>query len=111
RAQNAPLVTAAPLRLRARDTDERLADEGLVGHADDRARAVVERDERGPVQVSQDEAARAVDGIDHPRPGLAPLLRAVLLAADAVAGIALGDRLPYHRFRGAIGLGHRVVAA
>jgi hypothetical protein len=109
RAHRASLARALPVRALARDAHERLAHERLVRDADDRTRTVVERDERRPVQLPEDEAAGAVDGIDHPRPRLAAGLLAVLLPEDAVAGELACDGGANGGFRAAVGLGHRVV--
>ena len=112
RGERAPLAAAPPLRPCRRVRDERLADEGLVGHADDGTRAVVQRDQHAPVQLPDDEAARAVDRIDDPRPRLASRLVAVLLAvACRASGYARRDRRADRRLGGAVGDGHRIVAA
>ena len=65
--QRAPLAAAPPFGSAARRRQERFADVRLVRDADDDAVAVVERDQRRPVHLAEDEAARAVDRVDHPR--------------------------------------------
>src|SRR4029453_8249935 len=84
--------------------------ERLMGYADYRALAVVQRDERRPVQLPKDEAAGAVDRVDDPRVRRRPGLLAVLLAMDAVVRMHTLDFRADHIFRGAVGDGHRVIA-
>ena len=76
-----------------------------------RRAAVVERDQRRPVHLAEDEAARAVDRIDHPRVARRALAPAELLAADAVIGVRALDPRADHFLGRTIGDGHRVVAA
>ncbi len=80
-------------------------------HAGNDALAVVERDQRRPVHLSEDEAARAVDGIDHPRVARGAFLPAELLAANAVIGKRARDSRANHGFSRAVGDGYRIVAA
>ncbi len=109
RREPSPLGAAPPPRLAARRRRERLADERLVRDAGHHARAVVQRDQRRPVQLAEDEAARAVDRVDDPRVVRRPLFPAVLLAADAVIRIRARDPLADQRFGRAIGDRHRIV--
>src|SRR5437764_14864148 len=66
RFERASLDTAAPLRQRSAHADERFAHERLMHDANDRLRAVVQRNERAPMQLTEDEAPRPVDRLDHP---------------------------------------------
>src|SRR6185369_15245405 len=66
RAQRAPLIKAPPLRGPTRGGHEGLADERLMDNADHGRRAVVQRDQDGPVMLAEDEALGAVDRIDYP---------------------------------------------
>ena len=81
-----------------------------MGDADEDALAVVERDQRRPMHLPEDEAARAVDRVDHPCVARRALPPAMLFAADAVIGIRLCDLPAYHRFGRTVGDGHGVVA-
>src|SRR5512133_1887652 len=103
-------MTALPMA-RSVDRDEGFADDRLMRNAHARPFAIVERDQRPPVQVSHDEAARAVDRIDDPGQSRLSMHAAMLFAVNAVIGIATRDRYAYHRFGGAIGFGHGIVAA
>jgi hypothetical protein len=71
---------------------------------------VGERDQRAPGREAGDERTGAVDRIEHPGEAAAPG-RAVLLAVDAVVGIALGDQRAHRRLGVAVGGGDRVEAA
>ena len=72
--------------------------------------AVVERDERRPVHLAEDEAAGAVDRVDDPHVLRGAALRAVLLAANAVVGIGARDLRADDRLGGVIGDGDGIVA-
>ena len=94
RFERASLDTAAPLRQRSAHADERFADERLVHDADDRLRAVVQRNERAPMQLTEDEAPRPVDRVDHPCLRRRAARAAELFAENAVRRIGTGDLVP-----------------
>src|SRR4030095_1253688 len=107
----APLASAPPFRRSARLGEKCFADIGLMRDAGDDTLAVVERNQRRPVHLSEDEAARAVDRIDDPCIARGTGLPAQLLAANAVVGKKTRDTFAAHRLSRAIGDGHRIVTA
>jgi hypothetical protein len=75
----------------------------------DRLAAVVQCDQRTPVQLTEDEASRAVDRIDHPCQRRRARRAAMLFAENAVRRISPQDFGSNDGFRAAIRLRHRVV--
>ena len=92
----------------ARAAQKRLADIGLRHQPDHRPRAVIERDQRAPERHAGDEAARAVDRIDHPGQVAGAVMIAMFLAQHAVIGIAFADQLPDRGFGVAVGCRDRI---
>lgn len=68
----------------------------------------VERNQRAPVELAEDERTRAVDGIDDPRVRTRAGLEAVLFAEDAVLRIDAVDLAANRRFGIAIGNRHGI---
>ena len=93
---------------RAAVAGKALADKGLVHHAEHRRALVQQRDQRAPDRKARDEGFGAVDRIQHPDIFGVLALVAEFLADDAVLGKIGLDQPPHHRFRGAVGFGHRI---
>lgn len=87
---------------------EALVQDRLVDDAEHAPSFFLERDQRSPGRPAGDEGARAVDGIEHPAKGVRAFFGAVFFAQDAVAGAAFADQRAHHRFRFAVGGGHRI---
>ena len=90
-------------------TSEGFTDKRLVHDAYDRPFTVMQRDQRAPMQLSENEAPRAVDRIDHPSQRRCALRAPVLFAENAMGRISLLDRATYESLGQSIRFGHRVV--
>src|SRR5690606_38687842 len=77
----------------ARPADEALADIGLIHQSDHGALAIIEADQRSPERYAGNEASRPVDRVDHPGERARARFLPMLLAEDAVFGIALAYEL------------------
>ncbi len=98
---------AVQRRLLPHRADPALADDRLVDDADDRPTIPHERNQRAEDRPTGDEAACAVDRIEHPGPwGVGPN-RAIFLADDAVRRAKSLDDVAHRDFGGLVGLGHR----
>ena len=86
---------------------QEIADDGLVDDPDDGPALLDQRNERAEEIGATHEGLGAVDGIQHPLVGRAGLVFAVLLAQDAVVGVAPGDQITHDLFRLAVGHGDR----
>ncbi len=111
RAQRTPGAIGSGHLGGAEAAEEALADIGLVDEAQDRAFAVIERDQGAPCRQARDEGAGPVDRVDDPGQPAAARDRGFLLAVDAVFG-AFGLKQGADRGLGlAVGQRHRVEAA
>ncbi len=72
------------------------ADDRLIDDPQHRPAILQQRDQRAEDRAADDEAARAVDGVQHPGPPAAPLARGFLFADNAVHR-PLGDDQAAHR--------------
>src|SRR5207248_292641 len=90
RKRSAQLATS-PLRDATTDPGEGFPDIGLMHDTYHRTNAIVQCDQRPPMQLPDDEAAGAVDGIDDPGVARRALSPTVLLAANAMVGIGAHD--------------------
>ena len=88
------------------DADPAFAEDRRLDHAQHRARALRERDQRAEQRIAGDEALGAVDRVEHPGE-LASRLGGKFLAVDAVGGELGADHAPHLGLDGAVGDGDR----
>src|SRR5258707_10374718 len=80
-------------------------------HANHRPSAIVERDQNSPMQLPDNERARAIDRIDNPCKPVCAGRVTMLFAEDSMAGIDALNLVADRLLRRTIGERHRIVAA
>src|SRR5665213_3251906 len=89
--------------------DEAFAQHRLVDDAENRARAVMQRNQSAPGVAAGDKRPRAVDRIEDPGVAAGARFMAPLFAQNAVRRPLGMDKLSHRVFRAAVSFGHGVI--